>query len=63
MEQSEILSAVGELKLYLTKAALDEIVATAVNQHEPSPDLGSFTCLQPPWTGSPLRRSPGPLRR
>jgi DNA replication protein DnaC len=36
MERSEILAAMGELKLYGMKAAFDEIIATAVKrQHEP----------------------------
>ena len=37
MERSEILSAMGELKLYGMKAAYDEIITTAVKrQHEPT---------------------------
>jgi hypothetical protein len=36
MERSEILTAMGGLKLFGMKAAYDEIVATAVkHQHEP----------------------------
>ena len=36
MERSEILAAMGELKLYGMKAAFDEIITTAVKrQHEP----------------------------
>ena len=36
MERSEILTAMGELKLYGMKAAFDEIITTAVKrQHEP----------------------------
>jgi DNA replication protein DnaC len=36
MERSEILAAMGELKLYGMRAAFDEIIATAVKrQHEP----------------------------
>ena len=36
MERSEILAAMGGLKLFGMKAAYDEIVATAVKrQHEP----------------------------
>ena len=35
MERSEILTAMGELKLYGMKAAFDEIIATAVKrQHD-----------------------------
>ncbi len=36
MERSQILEAMGELKLYGMRGAYDEIVATAVKrQHEP----------------------------
>ena len=39
MERSEILTAMGELKLYGMKAAFDEIITTAVKrQHEPQLD-------------------------
>jgi DNA replication protein DnaC len=43
MERSEILAAMGELKLYGMKAAFDEILATAVKrQHEPQHFLGDL---------------------
>jgi DNA replication protein DnaC len=43
MERSEILAAMGELKLYGMKAAFDEIIATAVKrQHEPQRIVGDL---------------------
>jgi IstB-like ATP binding protein len=43
MERSEILAAMGELKLYGMKAAFDEIIATAVKrQHEPQYVIGDL---------------------
>lgn len=43
MERSEILGAMGELKLYGMKAAFDEIVSAAVKrQHEPSRVVGDL---------------------
>ena len=43
MERSEILTAMGELKLYGMKAAYDEIIATAVKrQHEPARIVGDL---------------------
>ena len=43
MERSEILTAMGELKLYGMKAAFDEIMATAVKrQHEPQRIVGDL---------------------
>jgi DNA replication protein DnaC len=43
MERSEILAAMGELKLYGMKAAFDEIIATAVKrQHEPQHVVGDL---------------------
>ena len=43
MERSEILGAMGELKLYGMKAAFDEIISTAVKrQHEPSRVVGDL---------------------
>ncbi len=43
MERSEILTAMGELKLYGMKAAFDEIIATAVKrQHEPQQIVGDL---------------------
>ena len=43
MERSEILTAMGERKLYGMKAAYDEIIATAVKrQHEPARIIGDL---------------------
>ena len=43
MERSEIMSAMGELKLYGMKSAFDEIIATAVKrQHEPQRIVGDL---------------------
>jgi len=43
MERSQILGAMGELKLYGMKAAYDEIIATAVKrQHEPQHIVGDL---------------------
>jgi DNA replication protein DnaC len=43
MERSEILTAMGELKLYGMKAAYDEIITTAVKrQHEPARIVGDL---------------------
>jgi hypothetical protein len=43
MERSEILTAMGELKLYGMKAAYDEILSTAVKrQHEPQRIVGDL---------------------
>jgi DNA replication protein DnaC len=43
MERSEILGAMGELKLYGMKAAFDEIISMAVKrQHEPSRVVGDL---------------------
>jgi DNA replication protein DnaC len=43
MERSEILAAMGELKLYGMKAAFDEIITTAVKrQHEPQHIVGDL---------------------
>jgi DNA replication protein DnaC len=43
MERSEILAAMGELKLYGMKAAFDEVIATAVKrQHEPQHVIGDL---------------------
>ena len=43
MERSQILEAMGELKLYGMKAAYDEIIATAVKrQHEPQRIVGDL---------------------
>jgi DNA replication protein DnaC len=43
MERSEIMSAMGELKLYGMKSAFDEIIATAVKrQHEPQRVVGDL---------------------
>ena len=43
MERSEILTAMGELKLYGMKSAFDEIITTAVKrQHEPQRVVGDL---------------------
>jgi hypothetical protein len=43
MDRSEILTAMGDLKLYGMKAAFDEIVATAVKrQHQPHRIIGDL---------------------
>ena len=43
MERSQILEAMGELKLYGMRGAYDEIVATAVKrQHEPQRVVGDL---------------------
>jgi DNA replication protein DnaC len=43
MERSEILTAMGELKLYGMKAAFDEVITTAVKrQHEPQRIVGDL---------------------
>ena len=43
MERSEILTAMGDLKLYGMKAAFDEIITTAVKrQHEPHRIVGDL---------------------
>ena len=43
MERSEILTAMGELKLYGMKAAFDEIISTTVKrQYEPSCVVGDL---------------------
>jgi DNA replication protein DnaC len=43
MERTEILTAMGELKLYGMKAAFDEIITTAVKrQHEPQRVVGDL---------------------
>jgi DNA replication protein DnaC len=43
MERSDILAAMGELKLYGMRSAYDEIVATAVKrQHEPQKVVGDL---------------------
>jgi DNA replication protein DnaC len=43
MERSEILAAMGDLKLYGMKAAFDEIIGTAVKrQHEPPRIIGDL---------------------
>jgi DNA replication protein DnaC len=43
MERSEILTTMGELKLYGMKAAYDEIITTAVKrQHEPTRIVGDL---------------------
>ena len=43
MERSEVLEAMGELKLFGMRGAYDEIVATAVKrQHEPQRVVGDL---------------------
>jgi DNA replication protein DnaC len=43
MERSEILTAMGELKLFGMKGAFDEVIATAVKrQHEPTRVVGDL---------------------
>ena len=43
MERSEILTAMGDLKLYGMKAAFDEIIGTAVKrQHQPQKVIGEL---------------------
>ena len=47
MERSEILNAMGELKLYGMKAAFDEIITTAVKrQHEPQRIIGDLVSAE-----------------
>ena len=53
MERSQVLDAMGQLKLYGMKAAYDEIIATAVKrQHEPQKIVG---CSAPNEVLRPLR--------
>ena len=43
MERTNVLDAMGQLKLYGMKAAYDEIIATAVKrQHEPQKIVGDL---------------------
>src|SRR5215471_6139684 len=47
MERTEILTAMGELKLYGMKAAFDEIITTAVKrQHEPQRVVGDLLAAE-----------------
>ncbi len=47
MERSEILTAMGELKLYGMKAAFDEIITTAIKrQHEPQRIVGDLVSAE-----------------
>ena len=47
MERSEILTAMGELKLYGMKAAYDEILTTAIKrQHEPHRIVGDLLAAE-----------------
>jgi DNA replication protein DnaC len=47
MERSQILDAMGELKLYGMKAAYDELVANAVKrQHVPQQVVGDLICAE-----------------
>ncbi len=43
MERSQVLDAMGQLKLYGMRTAYDEIIATAVKrQHEPQRIIGDL---------------------
>lgn len=43
MERSQVLDAMGKLKLYGMKTAYDEIIATAIRrQHEPQQIIGDL---------------------
>ncbi len=47
MERSEILTAMGELKLYGMKASYDEIITTAIKrQHEPQRVVGDLLAAE-----------------
>lgn len=49
MERTQIFDLMGELKLYVVKAAFDEIMATAVKrEHEPKRIVGDLVidCLE-----------------
>jgi DNA replication protein DnaC len=47
MERSQVLDAMGQLKLYGMKAAYDEIIATAVKrQHEPQKIIGDLLAAE-----------------
>ena len=47
MERSEILAAMGDLKLYGMKAAFDEIITTAIKrQHEPARIVGDLLAAE-----------------
>jgi DNA replication protein DnaC len=47
MERSEILAAMGELKLYGMRGAFDAIIAAAVKrQHEPQRVIGDFVSVE-----------------
>ena len=47
MERTEILAAMGELKLYGMKAAYDQVIVTAVKrQHEPSRVVGDLLAAE-----------------
>lgn len=47
MERSEILTAMGELKLFGMRAAYDEIIATAIKrQHEPQRVVGDLVTAE-----------------
>jgi len=43
MERSQVLDAMGQLKLYGMRTAYDEIIATAIKrQHEPQQIIGDL---------------------
>src|SRR6056297_3024400 len=47
MERSQVLDAMGQLKLYGMRAAYDEIIATAVKrQHEPQQIIGDLLAAE-----------------
>ena len=47
MERSQVLDAMGQLKLYGMKAAYEEIIATAVKrQHEPQKIIGDLLAAE-----------------
>ena len=47
MERSQVLDAMGQLKLYGMRTAYDEIIATAVKrQHEPQQIIGDLLAAE-----------------
>jgi hypothetical protein len=66
MERSEVLEAMGELKLFGMRGAYDEIVATAVKrQHEPQRVIGDLLVAEINESEGPARHRSegGPERR
>ena len=65
MERSQVLDAMGQLKLYGMRTAYDEVIATAVKrQHEPQRIIGDLLTAEisekearsaPPWTAAPFK--------